>query len=183
MSQQSTEFSKKSRNLIGNLPRHYRGPSSNTNQALNHGTNISNLPRHGSPSPTKESNVFDRMRDRDRNHTGNKDLESLENQTSSPEINRVGAVYKFKPTTECPRIRLLSSPTNSQEQVTLKHVVKMTAILIVTEKKGDWWLCMSGGYQGWANITQVMIDTGLLKPLNELRRYEDWRGTLSADWN
>jgi hypothetical protein len=105
------------------------------------------------------------------------DVESLQ---GSPVPKEVATVFKFRPTSEIPKIRLLSSQTSIGLHVTLKAVIRRKAIVIVTERRGDWWNCTSSGYQGWANITPVMLEKRVLVQIESLQRHEDWRGQLSA---
>jgi hypothetical protein len=105
------------------------------------------------------------------------DLESLQ---GSPVPKEVATVFKFRPTSEIPKIRLLSSQTSIGLHVTLKAVIRRKAIVIVTERRGDWWNCTSSGYQGWANITSAMIEKRVLVQIESLQRHEDWRGKLST---
>ena len=105
------------------------------------------------------------------------DIESL--QESLCRSQKSAKVFKFKPSTEFPKIRLLSSPTTMGVHVTLKAVIRRKSIVIVTEKQGDWWNCTSCGYQGWANITHDMLYKRTLIPIEDLRRYEDWRGSYT----
>ena len=105
------------------------------------------------------------------------DVESLQ---GSPVPKEIATVFKFRPTSEIPKIRLLSSQTSIGLHVTLKAVIRRKAIVIVTERRGDWWNCTSSGYQGWANITPAMIEKRVLVQIESLQRHEDWRGTLSA---
>ena len=105
--------------------------------------------------------------------------DDVENQSISPIQPLPALVYKFRPSAEFPKLRLLSSRTDIGMQVTLKAVVRRKSILIVTEKQGVWWNCTCSGYQGWANITPIMIQKGILIPIDRLRRFEDWRGTVS----
>ena len=102
--------------------------------------------------------------------------DDVENQSISPIQPLPALVYKFRPSAEFPKLRLLSSRTDIGMQVTLKAVVRRKSILIVTEKQGVWWNCTCSGYQGWANITPIMIQKGILIPIDRLRRFEDWRG-------
>jgi hypothetical protein len=111
-------------------------------------------------------------------------IESIESdgqvRTSSPVPKEVATVFKFRPTSEIPKIRLLSSQTSIGLHVTLKAVIRRKAIVIVTERRGDWWNCTSSGYQGWANISPVMLEKRVLVQIESLQRHEDWRGQLSA---
>lgn len=102
------------------------------------------------------------------------DIESLQESLCR---SQPATVFKFRPSTDYPRIRLLSSPTTIGVHVTLKAVIRRKSIMIVTDRQGDWWNCTSCGYQGWANITQEMLDKKLLIPIEDLRRHEDWRGS------
>lgn len=105
------------------------------------------------------------------------DVESLQ---GSPVPIDVATVFKFRPTSEIPKIRLLSSQTSIGLHVTLKAVIRRKAIVIVTERRGDWWNCTSSGYQGWANITPAMIEKRVLVQIENLQRHEDWRGVSST---
>jgi hypothetical protein len=96
-----------------------------------------------------------------------------ENQTVSP----TALLFKFKPSSEYPRLRILSGRTDRNEGgVSLKAVERRVAIIIVTERQEEWWNCNCGGYQGWINITGDMIQKGVIRPVQKLRRFEDWRG-------
>ena len=53
-------------------------------------------------------------------------------------------VYKFRPTTEFPKLRLLSGRT-STGHVTLKAVVRRESVLIVSDKQGEWWSVSCAG--------------------------------------
>lgn len=100
----------------------------------------------------------------------------IESQQESPIPHPIAKVFKFRPSTEYPKLRLLSSRTNIGLHVTLKAVIRRKSILIVTEREGDWWNCTCGGYQGWANIPNDMLLKRILVPIESLRRCEDWRG-------
>lgn len=109
-----------------------------------------------------------------------REFEDIESIQGSPVPKQLATVFKFRPTSEIPKIRLLSSQTNIGLHVTLKAVIRRKAIVIVTEKRGDWWNCTSSGYQGWANITPIMIEKKVLVQIESLQRHEDWRGMFSA---
>ena len=136
---------------------------------------------HGKVSNT-ESNIASiesegQVRTSSPNRLFASDVESL---TGSPGPKEVATVFKFRPTSEIPKIRLLSSQTSIGLHVTLKAVIRRKAIVIVTERRGDWWNCTSSGYQGWANITPVMLEKRVLVQIESLQRHEDWRGKVSA---
>ena len=105
------------------------------------------------------------------------DIESLQESLCQ---SQPATVFKFKPSTVYPKIRLLSSPTTMGVHVTLKAVIRRKSIMIVTDRQGDWWNCTSCGYQGWANITHDMLEKQILIPIEDLRRYEDWRGSCTV---
>lgn len=100
----------------------------------------------------------------------------IENQSLSTMRALPASVYKFRPSTEVPKLRMLSSRTDIGLRVTLKAVVRRKSILIVTDKQGVWWNCTCSGYQGWVNVTEAMIQNRVLIPIDRLRRFEDWRG-------
>ena len=83
-------------------------------------------------------------------------------------------VYKFIPNMEYPKIRLLSG--RGIGLITLRAVVRRKAIAIVIEKHEEWWYVSCCGYQGWVKVTDVMLEQGVFVRVEELRRYEDWRG-------
>ena len=97
-------------------------------------------------------------------------------ENHSPTRPPSAALYKFRPSAQFPKLRLLSSPTNIGIQVTLKAVVRRESVVIVTEKQGEWWHCTCSGYVGWANVTGDMLSKNVFIPIKELRRFEDWRG-------
>ena len=105
---------------------------------------------------------------------GSLDVESLQESLCQ---SQPATVFKFRPSTEYPKIRLLSSPTTTGVHVTLKAVIRRKSVMIVTDRQGDWWNCTSCGYQGWANIALDMLEKRILVPIEDLRRYEDWRGS------
>ena len=60
--------------------------------------------------------------------------------------------------------------------VTLRAVVRRTAMVIVIEQQTSHWYVACCGYQGWVNVTPQMLEQGVLTPTTKLRRHEDWRG-------
>jgi hypothetical protein len=103
--------------------------------------------------------------------------ESTFSDTENQTVSQTALLFKFRPSSEYPRLRLLSGRTDrNQGEVTLRAVERRIAIIIVTERQEEWWNCRCGGYEGWVNVTEDMIQKSVIKPVEELRRFEDWRG-------
>ena len=98
----------------------------------------------------------------------------LSNPNSTSHSSCDHGLYQFNPNESCPKLRLLSSSSGSS--VTLRAVVRRTAMVIALQKDGDWWLVSSCGYEGWTKITEDMLMKRTLIPIDYLRRHEDWRG-------
>jgi hypothetical protein len=105
-----------------------------------------------------------------------RDLESQLREEKEEESPRsvTASVYKFKPSPACPKLRLLSG--RGVGLVTLKAVVRRKAIVICGDRQGEWWYLSCCGYQGWARVTNDMLEKGVLTKVDQLYRYEDWRG-------
>ena len=97
-----------------------------------------------------------------------------DNEPANNGERQTALVYKFIPNIEYPKIRLLSG--RGIGLITLRAVVRRKAIAIVIEKHDEWWYVTCCGYQGWVKVTDVMLEQGVFVHVEELRRYEDWRG-------
>ena len=86
------------------------------------------------------------------------------------------SLFKFTPIApDYTRLRLLSSSEGGL--VTLRAVIRRTAMVTVIEQKdNDWWFVASCGYQGWIKVTPAMLEQGVFTTVQELRRHEDWPG-------
>jgi hypothetical protein len=86
--------------------------------------------------------------------------------------DRVG-VYKYHPSNEVPKLVLQSCKGGVNAAV--RAVVRRESVLIVTDQQGDWWDVTCSGYQGWVRVPNA-IEKGVFKTIDQLPRYEDWRG-------
>jgi len=107
-------------------------------------------------------------------HEGDGNDDDVEQRGGPAPVRQAPSVYKFTPSTDCPKLRLLSG--RGAGMVTLRAVVRRAAVAIVIEKQDDWWYVACCGYQGWVKVTKGMEEQGVLTAVTQLRRHEDWRG-------
>jgi len=103
------------------------------------------------------------------------DIEGQQNRSnsSSSSISSSCCVYRYKPTTICPKIRLM---TKRRSDSKLKAIIRRKSIIIVVMKTNEWWFIICSGFTGWANITSDIETMGILTKVKSFRKYEDWKG-------
>jgi palmitoyltransferase ZDHHC9/14/18 len=80
-------------------------------------------------------------------------------------------LYRFLSTESLP---MLSLYTSKDSNAALKATIRRTTIVVVTKQEGNWWQASCAGFQGWVYINEPFEK--IMEPINELRRYEDWKG-------
>ena len=86
------------------------------------------------------------------------------------------SVYKYIPSNDYPKLRLLSDPMNNKNVIHLKAIIRRITIIAVVDKENDWWKVVCSGHEGWIQVLPAMLEKGVLTPVFKLRLYEDWRG-------